>query len=390
MLWPRWALLLTPVRWKDPTVYHAVASCMLAMIGGIDTRAAISRRLGGVIEGYAVSSMQRRLKRHGILERVARTLEALAGRLDDEGAPIDYERRRATFNPFTHPPLISPSEWQTIHATWGGGGEPGGNARLRRLQYYLFELLTGCPPHVGLGTATTSVDAAGYRIFRRQLTVPVNQALQQHARALLIAHGISEPLTWQPPLKWAPEAEWLAPDPELLDPYQIRRALHAEHATASTVAQQFGVSIGHIRFVTDRHPIDASCSPWAFSRAPALKQRHHPALPPSYLRQRYEADGWTYAEIAAETGVSKQVVRAHAHRAGIRSRPPRLRSRVDLDPEWFAREYVENQRTLKELAVEAGTSPTTLARVAKAAGIPIRPRGGRRPVGRRSKVNSDI
>jgi len=390
VLWSRWALLLTPVRWKDPTVYHAVASCMLAMIGGIDTRAAISRRLGGVIEGYAVSSMQRRLKRHGILERVARTLEVLAGRLDDEGAPIDYERRRATFNPFTHPPLISPSEWQTIHATWGGGGEPGGNARLRRLQYYLFELLTGCPPHVGLGTATTSVDAAGYRIFRRQLTVPVNQALQQHARALLIAHGISEPLTWQPPLKWAPEAEWLAPDPELLDPYQIRRALHAEHATASTVAQRLGVSIGHIRFVTDRHPIDASCSPWAFSRAPALKQRHHPALPPSYLRQRYEADGWTYAEIAAETGVSKQAVRAHAYRAGIRSRPPRLRSRVDLDPEWFAREYVENQRTLKELAVEAGTSPTTLARVAKAAGIPIRPRGGRRPVGRRSKVNSDI
>jgi TniQ len=388
VLWPRWALLLTPVRWADPTVYHAVASCMLAMIGGIDTRAAVARRLGGVTNSDAVSSMQRRLTGRGILERVVRTLEVLASRLDDEGAPIDYERRRATFTPFTRSPLISPSEWRTIHATWGGGGEPGGAARLRRLQYYLFELLTGCPPHVGLGTVS-SIDAYGYRTFRQQLTVPVDQALQQHARALLAAHGITEPLTWQPPLEWAPEAEWLAPDPESLDPEQLRRALHAEHATASSVARRLGVSIGHIRYVTDRHPIDPSTSSWAFSPGTALKRRNHAALAPAYLRQRYEADGWSYAQIAAETGVEKEVVRAHAHRAGVRPRPPGRRSQVDLDPEWFAREYVENQRSFYELAVEVGTSPTTLARLAKAAGIPVRPRGGHHPVGR-SKVNSDI
>src|SRR4029450_12606473 len=76
VLWPRWALRLTPVRWVDPTVYHAVASCMLAMIGGIDTQAAVARRLGGVIEGYAISSMQRRLTRRGILEQGAREREA--------------------------------------------------------------------------------------------------------------------------------------------------------------------------------------------------------------------------------------------------------------------------------------------------------------------------
>jgi hypothetical protein len=385
VLWPRWALLLTPVGWTDPTVYHAVASCMLAMIGGIDTQAAVARRLGGVTKGYAISSMQRRLRRRGILEQVARTLEALASRLDDEGAPIDYERRRATFTPLTHPPLISRSEWRTIHATWGGGGEPGGNARLRRLQYYLFELLTGCPPHVGLGTVS-SIDAYGYRTFRQQLTVPVDQALQQHARALLAAHGITEPLTWQPPLEWAPEAEWLAPDPESLDPEQLRQALHAEHATASTVAQRLGVSIAHIRYVTDRHPIDPSTSSWAFSPGTALKRRNHAALAPAYLRQRYEIDGWSYAQIAAETGVQKEVVRAHAHRAGVRPRPPGRRSQVDLDPEWFAREYVENQRSFYELAVEVGTSPTTLARIAKAAGIPIRPPGWPHPGSRRSKV----
>jgi TniQ len=390
VLWSRWALLLTPVRWADPTVYRAVASCMLAMIGGIDSQAAVARRLGGVTKGHAVSSMQRRLTDRGILERVARTLEALASRLDDEGAPIDYERRRATFTQFARSPLISLSEWRTIHATWGGGGEPGGVARLRRVQYYLFELLTGCPPHVGLGTATASIDAYGYRTFRQQLTIPVDQALQQHARALLAAHGINEPLTWQPPLEWAPEAEWLAPDPESLDPHQIRQALHAEHAAASSVARRLGVSIGHIRYVTDRHPIDSSSSSWAFSPAAVRKRRNLAALPPAYLRQRYEADGWTYAQIAAETRVSREAVRAYAHRAAIRPRPPGRRSQVHLDLDWFAREYVENQRTLKELAVEAGTSPTTIARIAKAAGIPIRPRGWHDPGGHRSKVNSDI
>jgi uncharacterized protein YerC len=242
---------------------------------------------------------------------------------------------------------------------------------------------------VGLGTATTSIDADSYRSFRRQLTVPVDQALQQHARVLLAAHGITEPLTWQPPLEWAPQAEWLAPDPESLDLQQILWALHAEHATASTVAQRLSVSIGHIRYVTDRHPVDATCLSWALPPAAAIKRRNHVELPPAYLRQRYETDEWTYAQIAAETGISKTVVRAHAHRAGIRSRPPRPRSQVDLDPEWIAREYVENKRTLKELAVEAGTSPTTLARIAKAAGIPIRPRGGRRQGGRFLKAGRE-
>ena len=386
VLWPRWALLLTPIDWLDPTIYHAVASCMLAMIGATDNQDEVARRLGGLTDGPAISSMLRRLAHRGILERVTRTLGTLASRLDVEGAPIDYQRRRVTF---TNIELISRSQWQTIHVNEGAGGPGGRTARLRHLNYYLFELLTGCPPHVGLGTAASSSAAAGYRTFRRHMTIPVDQALRQHAHALLAARGIDEPLAWQPPLEWASEAEWLAPDPEALDFEQIRQALHAEHAMAGTVAKRLGVSIAHIRYVTERHPIDPSSLSWVLSPAAAVMHRNHTALLPAYLRQRYEIDGLSHAEVAAETGVARSVVQAHAKRAGIRSRPVGSRVKVEVDVAWFAREYVENQRTLFELAMEAGTSPTTLSRIAKAAGIPLRARGGSRPR-RRAKVSVDL
>jgi hypothetical protein len=47
---------------------------------------------------------------------------------------------------------------------------------------------------------------------------------------------------------------------------------------------------------------------------------------------------------------------------------------VDLDE--LRRQYVEEGRTLPELAPEFGMSPTNLARVARSAGIPLRGRGG--------------
>src|SRR6266511_4082102 len=145
----------------------------------------------------------------------------------------------------------------------------------------------------------------------------------------------------------------------------------------------------HLRYVTERHPIDPSSLSWVLSPAAAVMHRNHTALLPAYLRQRYEIDGLSHAEVAAETGVARSVVQAHAKRAGIRSRPVGSRVKVEVDVAWFAREYVENQRTLFELAMEAGTSPTTLSRIAKAAGIPLRARGGSRPR-RRAKVSVDL
>jgi len=49
VLWPRWALRLTPTHWArrevDPIVYHAAESCMLAMIGTGEDLKTVARRL---------------------------------------------------------------------------------------------------------------------------------------------------------------------------------------------------------------------------------------------------------------------------------------------------------------------------------------------------------
>ena len=48
-----------------------------------------------------------------------------------------------------------------------------------------------------------------------------------------------------------------------------------------------------------------------------------------------------------------------------------------MDRDWFTAAYRDHGRSLRELAVEAGCSPSTLARAAAEWGIPLRPRGGR-------------
>jgi hypothetical protein len=80
--------------------------------------------------------------------------------------------------------------------------------------------------------------------------------------------------------------------------------------------------------------------------------------------------------IAEEFSVGRKPLTSALRREGIPVPPAHARLRHQIDPDWLRAQYVDEQRTLPDIAAEIGTTPPNLARVAAKHGIPLRERGG--------------
>jgi transposase len=104
------------------------------------------------------------------------------------------------------------------------------------------------------------------------------------------------------------------------------------------------------------------------------------------LRARYVDEGRSLAQIAAELGCSKQLVHAWLRAHGI---PARAQTRFAqlpalADRAWLRERYVMQGRTIPEIAAEVGCGATTVQRALRVHGIRARaPRVAREP-GRRA------
>jgi DNA-binding CsgD family transcriptional regulator len=108
------------------------------------------------------------------------------------------------------------------------------------------------------------------------------------------------------------------------------------------------------------------------------------------LRARYVDEGRSLAQIAAELGCSKQLVHSWLRAHGI---PARVQIRFAgtpalSDPDWLRARYVTQGRTSDEIAGEVGCSATTVKAALRAHGIPTR-LGGRVPGTRRTAPGAD-
>ena len=210
------------------------------------------------------------------------------------------------------------------------GLRAGHARRARNARRYLYELLSGCslrtaPPPYQITTASAQ---AGYNTFTITMTTDLASALDDHARRILATWGItSEPLQWQPPPTWVTATTWPGADPAQTDPAPIHRALLRDHAPPARIAACLGISIDHLRQVLRHHPLPRPLHP--ARRTPA------PAIPP--------ADA-----------------------------PP---GQPGLDPAWLREEYHTWRRPLEDIASQTGYPAHALSRLARANGIPIRPRG---------------
>lgn len=120
----------------------------------------------------------------------------LADYLDEHRSPIDYDCRRVRVDPDA---VLTLTDWRrlsdrtVVHR--------GRDRRLRAARRYLYQLLTGadltlssCPL-----AYRDSTDRAGFLAFTTSLTIPLREALHEHAATYLRCLAIDEPLTWEPP-----------------------------------------------------------------------------------------------------------------------------------------------------------------------------------------------
>ena len=376
LLWPGWALRLMPPERFDLLRYRAALSIMLAVAvtGSEDYRAA-QQFLGlQPFEPSRLATFTARLREHGALEPVTAALCQLARKLEENGAPVDYARRRRLHR-FSQARLDAAS-WRrqryflTHPATWAQRRHldhadlPAAPVQEQFARLRLIELLTGTHPRY-LPEPLRLPDRRGqdYAEFVLTLPEPMARCLHQQARSLLAHAGIDEPVTWEPPFAWAAGITWPGPDPDGISPQDLHPLIRSG-LPVRAIAARLGTTIDHVRLTAGRHPAPLPPDGRAAKAPPA------PELPGTDQLRAFTGRGYGPRKIARITGCSERAIRQLLTSTGLRQPVPCPDS--GLDPHWLREQYQSRQRSLKDIAAETGIPVETLAAAARAAGIAVR------------------
>ena len=322
-LWGEWIARHAPQRVDN----EIAASALAAAVIFTGTRLTHSAALA-LLDPYAPARQVTHVMRDlGRTSHDADTLHAilrLAAFLDTQDVPIDYAHRRA----LDYTGILPESQWQDL--CLGAGVSPGSGRRGRLARALLYRLLSGNPIRtLPARWATAGVTPHTVAGFAEELPHAVRALLEQVAAEFLAANGIDEPITWTPPSTDRTPAKDTPPAPAWWPPARPARTAATEAGT------------------------------------------------PDELARAYVAGASTY-EIAADTNVSRQTVGRILADMGTptrRGRPPIH----TFDPDWLRDHYETQRRTMAQIAHLAGCSEMTINRYLHAAGITIRPRGKREP-----------
>ena len=203
MLWPGWTLRLLPGSPGGPDTPHS-ASCgsfrrgcaSFLLLPGGPPRLNFERAaplLGNNPADTDRGAVERTIYHDRDLTSLASVLAQLAFALDEHGSPIDYARRRALFTDLRSVTfdLDAYTRLRLQHG-WSAGYAP----REAVLRWYLLVLLTGEHPSLPGAKKPFSWRCGN---FRSAAPRPLRGFLRQQAADNLARHGITEPVTWEPP-----------------------------------------------------------------------------------------------------------------------------------------------------------------------------------------------
>jgi DNA-binding transcriptional ArsR family regulator len=367
LLWPEWAIRLTPAEGFRPEPFRStITACLL--VPGNPARS-IRQSLTGLHahrSSSAIGAVVRALGERGhgsVLAAVSR----LAGYLDDCGSPIDYQRRREAIPPG----VITPGEW--VELCYQASAHPGEDRRLDHARRYLYQLLTGADlddPRHELAFRSPG-DRSRYLEFTDTLATPLRAALRANATGYLARMGIDEPLTWQPPAECCADLALPGRDLDDIDLQAVHQLAVTDKFPVSEVAARLGTSIGHIRLALEHVPRPAR--QWGKAAAPVVQQRRQRAgqiLTRAFFEREYLQGGKTLRQLEAETGFPRTFL---AERAREHHIPVDGTARID--PGWLREQYLARRRSYTDIAAELGVIDMTVIAAARRHGIPSRPQG---------------
>lgn len=370
LLWPEWAIRLTPPEGFRPEPFRStIAACLL--VPGNPARS-IRLALTGLHayrSSLAIGAVVRELADRGHDSALA-AVSHLAGYLDTSGSPVDYQRRREAIAP----DMITPGQWEEL--CYQASAHPGEDRRLCHARRYLYHLLTGADlddPRHELAFGSPG-DRSRYQEFADTLTTPLRAALHAHASRYLARLGIDEPLTWQPPAQCCAGLALPGRDPDGIDLQAVRQLAITEELPVGEVAGRLGTSIGHIRLALEHVPRPPR--QWGKAAAPAVwqwRQRADAVLTRQFFEREYLRAGKTLRELQDQTGFPRKFLaeRAREHQiplAGACATAP-------IDPDWLREQYLTRRRSYTDIAAELGVIDATVIAAARRHGIPSRPQG---------------
>lgn len=363
-LWPDWGVRLQPRVGSRFDEFRTVAAGCLRLPG---STAPLARLLEEQEMNFAsiMSTTLQEIANSANGTAVLRVLTELSDRLDLEGGPIDYRRRREIASRAI---LLTGPEWDQM--CLDAGAHVGGARKLWFARLWIWETMTAGridqAPREIRATDNHTRSIYNYQ-FTLGLRAPEVRLLRTRARKILDDNGCDdEPISWSPPVEWVDLQGVPCPDPFSLDSSHIIRQLR-DGVAPSDLAERLGTTIAHIRLLGRANPPE----PKRRSQRGARR-----ALPPLVAGERLRmriAAGHTLRSLAAEHQVGRGALARELGRQGIRVPPGRRPIKVDT--EWLRTEYVDRRRTLTEIAAEIGTSPANMARIAHARGVPVRGRG---------------
>ncbi|MFJ3938449.1 LysR family transcriptional regulator [Streptomyces parvus] len=377
MFWPPWTVRLSP-----PEGIHAraLAPVLAALLLIPDSRTSLDQAaglVGDAIDGTEVSRLLQELDDLPQWPDIATALDRLADHLDANSTPIDYGRRRL----LDYTGLLPHDRWLEICRRTGTPPGTGRRERIARSQ--LFQRLSGLPAESApddLG----GLDSAEFRAtslrFTALQTPELAHALQQEALEFLASHCIhDEPMTWQPPTALLAGLSLPGPDPAHVDLPRLHQLVRERQHPVQHAAEALGTTVEAIRHVLDEHPAPAPPLTKSAARATGrIRQQARQAIPAERFTRLYLDEHRSLQQIATLTGFSRRVLTDLAKEYGIplREGPKDYKRRGTVERDWLIEQYVHRRRTLPDLAREAGMSTANMARWAHTHDVPLRSRGG--------------
>lgn len=231
------------------------------------------------------------------------------------------------------------------------------------MRAYLLHLL-------GIATGDRLVDGSvkyvhEYRKFVFTLPAWLRSFLLEQAQVNLAEHGISEPVTWEPPRHWVTDVPWPGVEPDEVDRTRFHDII-TTHKTPAKTASGLGMTAEHVRLFADLSGMTAPERRLP-QRAKGRLIPRQGDLSPERLRHLYFDQGLSYQRIAEHIGCSNStIVNALAH-AGLLEPPS---GRPTVTRAWLAEQCTVRNRALRGISKECGLAVRELRRLAEQWAIP--------------------
>ncbi|WP_327368619.1 TniQ family protein [Streptomyces sp. NBC_01217] len=374
--WKLWTTRLVPSDGVYPRTLAPVLAAMLLTVDSRTTFEEAAAYLGGVTDRIDISRILQMLDDQPHWPDTVRALVRLADHLDAVHVPVDYRRRRG----LDYTNLLPTERWLEICRRTDTS--PGSGRRERIARSHLFQRISGlpleaAPDHQRLNEAEFRAQAARFAAVQ---TPKLAEALAYEARIFLAEHRIrDEPVTWHPPATLLSGLELPGPDPAHIDVSRLHRLVRQHKNPVQYAADVLGTSIEAVRHILDERPAPEPPPKSTVRPMPRIRMRARQEVPPDTFSRLYLDEHRSLDDIAELTGFSRKVLTALAREYGVslRSGNRDYRRRGVVEKDWLTEQYVVHRRTLADLAREKDMSPTNMARWAHTHNIPLRSPGGR-------------